>query len=209
MRRETATPVPLLKVARFRSSALVDDEKLLRLTQKNSFGPFVVVDGAGWAPPLGSRVKMVFDDDAFTIGTTTVPFSDVLDLNVEGKSLTTGGGFIGGGFGARGAVEGMAAAQLLNRMTTKQHNFVVFSILGKTGRVVAQIENVDAFRVRSVLRPILDKALLSNGVETETELPSSDTNDISLQLERLSGLYKDGVLSDEEFEAAKKKVLGL
>ena len=41
-------------------------------------------------------------------------------LEIGGPGLVkTGGGFVGGGFGARGAIEGMAIAAVLNGLTTR------------------------------------------------------------------------------------------
>ncbi len=40
----------------------------------------------------------------------------------------TGGGFVGGGFGVRGALEGIAFASILNAVTTQTHREVVISI---------------------------------------------------------------------------------
>ena len=39
--------------------------------------------------------------------------------------------------------------------------------------------------------------------------PNSDSNGISEQIEKLSELFNRGILSESEFEAAKKKLLGI
>ena len=49
-----------------------------------------------------------------------MPYSEVEGLEIGGPGLVkTGGGFVGGGFGARGAIEGMAIAAVLNGLTTR------------------------------------------------------------------------------------------
>jgi hypothetical protein len=49
-----------------------------------------------------------------------VPYCEVEDVEIGGPGLVrTGGGFVGGGFGVRGAVEGMAIATVLNALTTR------------------------------------------------------------------------------------------
>ena len=49
-----------------------------------------------------------------------MPYGQVEDVEIGGPGLVkTGGGFVGGGFGARGAIEGMAVAAVLNALTTR------------------------------------------------------------------------------------------
>jgi hypothetical protein len=49
-----------------------------------------------------------------------VPYSEVEDVEIGGPGLVkSGGGFVGGGFGAVGALEGMAIASVLNALTTR------------------------------------------------------------------------------------------
>jgi ribosomal protein L37AE/L43A len=212
--RKSPSAVPLNEVDEFLELAKVTEIKAggrhsaVRSGEKR-LGPFMVVDGAGWAPAIGSSSSLTIDESDFIIGTATVPLTDIVDLQVEGKSLTSGGGYMGGGFGVRGAAEGMLAAELLNRWTTKRHDFVIFSIVGRTGRVVGQINNANAMTVRNLLRPILDMAF---ALEQLTEEPAQTENqppDLSVQLERLGTLHQNGLLSAGEFDAAKRKLLGI
>lgn len=53
---------------------------------------------------------------------------------------------------------------------------------------------------------LLDK-LGSN--KQPTTAAAEDKKDVTAELERLAGLHKQGVLSDDEFKAAKAKLLGL
>ena len=49
-----------------------------------------------------------------------VPYRDVEVVDIDGPGLVkSGGGFVGGGFGVAGAVEGMAIAAVLNALTTQ------------------------------------------------------------------------------------------
>ena len=49
-----------------------------------------------------------------------VPYGQVEHVEIGGPGLVRrGGGFVGGGFGARGAIEGMAIAAVLNALTTR------------------------------------------------------------------------------------------
>jgi membrane protease subunit (stomatin/prohibitin family) len=42
----------------------------------------------------------------------------------------------------------------------------------------------------------------------QAQAPASAGTDVTAQLQKLADLHKSGVLSDEEFAAAKKKLLG-
>lgn len=54
-------------------------------------------------------------------------YFELVDISISGPGkVTTGGGFVGGGFGVSGALEGIAVATILNVLTTKTkiHTFV-------------------------------------------------------------------------------------
>ena len=44
-------------------------------------------------------------------------------------------------------------------------------------------------------------------IESETVIKSSNNNDLSSEITKLNELYKSGVLTQEEFEKAKNKLL--
>ena len=45
-------------------------------------------------------------------------------------------------------------------------------------------------------------------VEAMAAAPAAPTKDVTAELQKLADLHKSGVLTDEEFTAAKKKLLG-
>ena len=89
-----------------------------------SLGPFVVLDGAGWAPTIGSSGYLYVYADRIALGMpgrlSTLPLDSLTDVRVSGQSVISGGGFFGGGFGPKGAVEGMLISTVLNGLTTKK-----------------------------------------------------------------------------------------
>lgn len=67
-----------------------------------------------------------------TSGQQIAKFSlvEVLDIEIAGPGTTVnGGGFVGGGFGVEGALQGMAIAGVLNALTTKKttHTFLTIT----------------------------------------------------------------------------------
>jgi hypothetical protein len=94
-----------------------------------------VLDGAGWCPRVGSVVQLHLYQERFDIGMndgtlplTSVNLDSMRDMRIEGRSVSTGGGFIGGGFGVKGAVEGILAATVLNALTTRDESFVTIEL---------------------------------------------------------------------------------
>jgi hypothetical protein len=49
----------------------------------------------------------------------------------------------------------------------------------------------------------------ANNNQPQAAAPSDDSNDQMAQLEKLGQLKADGILTDEEFQAKKKQILGL
>ena len=65
-----------------------------------------------------------------------MPYRDVEDVEIGGPALVkTGGGFVGDGFGARGAIEGMAIAAILNGLTTRTSIKTVVRIQGTSSEL--------------------------------------------------------------------------
>jgi hypothetical protein len=74
-----------------------------------------------------------------------VPYSDVEAVDLGGPGLVkSGGGFVGGGFGVVGAVEGMAIAAVLNALTTQVKLKTVLRI---------QASECELFMLNSVAEP--------------------------------------------------------
>jgi hypothetical protein len=94
----------------------------------------IVLGGSGFPFTPGQSSNISFCD-GFVIcrsrdSIAKFSFLEVIDVSVTGPgTVTTGGGFIGGGFGVEGALEGIAIAGVLNMLTTKKkiHTFVTLT----------------------------------------------------------------------------------
>ncbi len=85
----------------------------------------------GYAPEadmkIGGRYDARFLEDRLIVCTAwlsdallELPYAEIEVVEIGGPGLVkSGGGFIGGGFGAVGALEGMAVAGVLNALTTR------------------------------------------------------------------------------------------
>ena len=90
-------------------------------------GGFTIVGGTGLPVKAGAvcsvtaltdevqvRVEIGADDAVIPM-----PYRTMTAAELAGGAQTSGGGFVGGGFGFSGAVEGMAVASVLNSLTRK------------------------------------------------------------------------------------------
>jgi hypothetical protein len=99
---------------------------LLDAKQWALVGGFTVVGGSGLSLAVGSPVSLLAMPDLLRVhvetdggGTIDIPYTEVSAVELEGTAGTVGGGFIGGGFGAKAAIEGMAVSTILNALTTR------------------------------------------------------------------------------------------
>ena len=175
-----------------------------------------VMDGAGWAPRIGSQVALFLWNDRFELRESyrstvlsSVRLETLQDLRIEGHSVTRGGGFFGGGFGAKGAIEGMAIASVLNAVTRKTRNWVTIDLVGDDGWAQFQLEGADTFEVRDRLRALSDEIVTQHSRRTTdtSERPLMESDLVS-SLERLVTLRDSEALSEDEFQLAKRRLLG-
>jgi hypothetical protein len=133
-----------------------------------------------------------------------ISYSDLLSFHFDGGARTTGGGFIGGGFGLKGAAGGMVAASVLNALTTKTAVNSFVRISGREGETVLHIPDVTPAVLRNWFAPAV------NAVNSLRLTVSQQPRSPSLvdDLNRLVELREQGHLTDEEFATAKAALLG-
>ncbi len=161
---------------------------------------YSLVPGAGYALQISA-------DGGFEIrstdGTTVAAAdsADVVEVDVSGPGeYTTGGGWIGGGFGLDGALRGAATAAILNALTTRRHVSTIVRV-GTALSIAAFDTDVD----RSRLQFRLSRATHAADRRRSTRQPAHA--DLVGNLERLQALHVAGVLTDAEFDEAKRRLL--
>lgn len=134
-------------------------------------------------------------------------FEGLYGIQISGEGLyQTGGGWIGGGFGVSGALQGAAFAMVMNALTTRTHNDCYFRFV---------YPGIDGnFQVLSHSPRDLEIALsgIRNWLETrkigESKQPSATEKTSNVeQLEKLWDLHQKGILSEEEFQKEKRKII--
>jgi hypothetical protein len=128
-----------------------------------------------------------------------------LAFDFEGGAVRTGGRYVGGGFGALGAAEGMAIASLLNALTakTKVHTTIRFEaddaeMFFFTDQAVPRTLEMRFAEARAQIR----NARPENGAH---QREASDN--FADRLLRLGEMRDRDQLTNEEFAAAKARLL--
>lgn len=128
--------------------------------------------------------------------------TDALEFSGPGV-VSSGGGFIGGGFGFKGAAEGMIAASILNRLTTRHKIHTLLRLQANDLEAFFFCSTKTPQSLRMELAEVLHK--IRDARERQSRTLGPDVGD---QLAQLGQMFQDGLLSTEEFAAAKGKLLG-
>jgi hypothetical protein len=166
---------------------------------------------------VGARWERIFTEDElqpdpqdFRGKSATVAYEDITAIEIGGPGKTqSGGGFFGGGFGLQGAAEGMLVATALNMLTTRSKIDTVICLQTKTAELFLHSGDTapDALRMR--LSPVFTRLRQQHVASTSSEGAASDgpQRNIAERLAQLADLHARGALNDDEFSAAKAKLL--
>jgi hypothetical protein len=185
---------------------------LLEYGSRPTFDWAFIKDGSGWAPAIGSEIviqiaenELILQPESYEGETIALPFTKISSLSITAHNKQSGGRFFGGGFGLVGAAEGMVVASVLNRLTKSVDKWVVLTLAGPDGSAEIHLADADEQALRLAFRPVRDAIVTPES----TPLPVGSTaeQDIVSKIERLATLREAGHLSDDEFAAAKAKLL--
>jgi hypothetical protein len=135
----------------------------------------------------------------------TIPYSTLVNAEVSGPGTeTSSAGIMGGGFGLEGAAKGILIATVINALTSSSKTNTFLRLSTDSGEVHLRITTLEPNQLRLVLSPLFVK--IESG---RVRITSNSLNGPSLasELEKLNRLRSDGVLTEEEFATAKKKLL--
>lgn len=145
-----------------------------------------------------------------------VPYETVTALELGGQGRrTTGGGFIGGGFGAEGIAEGMAVAGVLNTLTTRTTTESLISLKMREWQLILFFDKATPAELRVELAPAFGRIEAAARAlappppppPPPPSPPAPTHHDLAGQLGQLASLHRDGAINDDEFEAAKRRVI--
>lgn len=153
--------------------------------------------------------RVLITPAASSVILTQIEYVEALALRVDGPgAISRGGGFFGGGFGLAGAAEGMIIASVLNALTTRTTIQTIVEVQDRTRDFIFFSDKETPEQLRLRLRPVEARLRqLADGRDRQQQSPSPSEVDPLERLERLGQLQRQGVLTDDEFEAAKREIL--
>lgn len=130
---------------------------------------------------------------------------DILKIEISGPgTVTTNAGLIGGGFGFEGAAWGIAAASLINAITTKSTTNTFLTVATSTGSVTLHTDMYDP----EVLQMRLASQIAYAEMRARSGIQNSVGTDIVSKIRELADLKSQGLITEEEYALAKSKLLG-
>lgn len=172
----------------------------------------VIVGGQGHALRVGWVCSVAFGSENVVIvgggKRVTIPYTDIETIDVGGRGIvTSGGGFIGGGFGLEDAMQGMLASSVLNSLTTTTEVETLIYIGAEEQHFVLFWDGLTPDQLRISLAPTFGRVRFAKRASHLGEGPLSTNSNLVDQLKELASLKASGVLTDDEFIRAKRRLL--
>ena len=167
--------------------------------------------GTGYSLPTGTILSLREYSEGIAIDNLTdgsviqLSISEIDDLEFSGGKSTSGGGFFGGGYGVEGFAVGLAAATVLNKLTTRSQVSTSIRILTGVGEL--NLVTNQATPEELDLSFASTRTQLRQKAKNSSSTPSAAPSSLAEEIAQLSSLRDAGVLSDDEFQAAKTKLL--
>jgi len=138
-----------------------------------------------------------------------LPYSQVEGVEIGGPGIIkTRGGFVGGGFGATGAAEGMAIAAVLNGLTSRRSTKTILRIQGSGYELFLLDTMMTPERLRIELSRPLAAIRAARAADLAATQSARATSPVE-ELAKLADMLDKGLLTREEFDVMKAKLLGL
>ena len=171
------------------------------------------VGGYGWTVSVAGRqvTVAISTEELVMLGSDVasllrIPLSELHRLEMSGGETTSGGGFVGGGFGLEGAAQGMIVAGILNRLTTKTDVNTLVYVAAHGGEAILHHGTHTPESLRILLSPAFG-ALSARRHSAEVTTAGLRGIDPIERLERLVRLREAGELTDQEYQAARAVVV--
>jgi hypothetical protein len=141
-----------------------------------------------------------------------VPYGQVEHVEIGGPGLVKrGGGFVGGGFGVTGAIEGMAIAAVLNGLTARTSIKTIVRIQGTDCELFLLHTRATPDQLRIEMSRTLSLIRSARATEVAGEIQHGALGVSSSPIEeltKLADMLEKGLLTREEFDVMKAKLIG-
>lgn len=170
----------------------------------------VILASYGYGFSEGESLAFAMDTEVFWLRSYSsthverIRLDSILAAEVGGPGeVQSGGGFIGGGFGVDGFLIGAAGAAVLNKLTTRSSVQTVLRITTKQGELTLFTDQVTPDALDHWLAPV--RHTIATG--GDKPVPPVAASSVADELSKLAGLKDEGLLTEEEFAAAKARLL--
>jgi len=123
--------------------------------------PLTVIGGAGVPLRQYDVISLEFDETGLVIsspatdGVFRADYATLRSVEISGPgTVQKGGGFIGGGIGAEGAITGIAVATVLNWLTTSSQTITFLQLSGAGWELWSLTNEYDPLTLRILLSPV-------------------------------------------------------
>jgi len=190
------------------------EEFLLHVRSNCSHEPVVakILGGSGFDLAKGDVVLITCQENGIALSKIEVqqelniPYLELANAEVTGPGTErSDAGFIGGGFGLEGAVKGILIASVINTLTSKRTTNTFLRLSTSKAEVYLHISTLDPAQLRLILSPAFVQMEANRQIPNSRQSPTEDM--LSSEIQTLHQMHHDGILSDEEFALAKRKVL--
>lgn len=205
--------------ARLRTPAAESDSgEALELDVRSLVSLREVAYLGGYAPgaalTAGQRYDVRFFEDRLAVfachraqALAEAPYSQVEDVEIGGPGLVkNGGGFSGGGFGLGAALEGMAIAAALNALTTRTSVKTVVRIQATGCELFLLHTRLAPEELRIQMSPPLAAIRSARAAAAQGGARAGSPSPVE-ELDKLAGMLERGLLTREEFDLMKAKIL--
>lgn len=165
-------------------------------------------------PDASSSWSLAFMEDRVAlVPPLATTHDEVIDLGWEGLfvevegagQVTSGGGFIGGGFGLEGAAVGMLTATALNALTTSSQMDTVLHLQTARAEVYLFYGQLTPVALRRTLSPVF---LRLRQASASSAPASDDGGHVVDRLHKLADLLDRGLIDEGEFVRLKADLVG-
>lgn len=160
-----------------------------------------ILGGSGFSLPTGEEVDICFGHSLLVVQTQVndrreaISYPEIVSVTITGPGrITSGGGFIGGGFGIGGALKGMVLASVLETLTSRTEIHTILEIITHRGEIFLHYEAMEPGALRITLSPIFAR------------LRQLDSCWLKDRLDRLAALRDRDILTTEQFDRLAQRL---
>jgi hypothetical protein len=144
----------------------------------------------------------------------SVSYAEVVALQISGTTTRRNAGMIGGGFGVVGAAEGILVASVINSLTTRTKIYTLLRIATTRSEYVFVSYSVDSSALQLSLTPAQLRVRQAHQApepphaQPQPQAPANSGLSVADEVRKLAAVRDEGLLTEEEFAAAKARLLG-